>query len=137
MQPSNWTCAFHWGCCLFNSVYFWPLYLKAIQNKTNKNKTGIHSCVDICLGFQFDSIHQCVCFYDNTMLIYCYNSVVQFEVRDIVTSRGLLLFMIALAILLLLLFTCVYMKLKIILSSYVKNYVEFWCRFIESMDCFP
>lgn len=56
----HWTSIFGWKCCLFSSVYFWLLY----------QKSGVHWCVDICLGLQFDSIdHMSVfvpivwCFY--------------------------------------------------------------------------
>ena len=35
--------------------------------------SGVHKCVDLCLGLQFDSIDQPVCFYVNTtwfLLLY-------------------------------------------------------------------
>jgi hypothetical protein len=65
---------------------FWLLY----------QKSCVHRYVDLCLGFPFDSIDQCVWFYANTILFFgllflflffSYSFIVELEIRDDDTSR--------------------------------------------------
>lgn len=45
-------------------------------------------CVDSCLGLEFYSTEQCVCFYDNVMCFYDYVFEEQLEIGNGATSRN-------------------------------------------------
>jgi hypothetical protein len=57
-QASSFIRTIYLTCYLLSSVCVWLLW----QN------SGTHTCVDLCLSLHFDSMTQCMYFYDNTML---------------------------------------------------------------------
>ena len=58
MQPASLTTIICWRCCIFPQSSLWILY----------KKLGVHRCVDLCLGLQFNLINQSpylfLCQYD-------------------------------------------------------------------------
>lgn len=46
--------------------FFVPVYISCFHKK--KKKSGVHECVDLCLGLQCDSIDWYVCSCANTIL---------------------------------------------------------------------
>jgi hypothetical protein len=75
------------------SLFFQCVFLASLPKKL-----GVHRYVDSCLGLQFASVDQCVCFCINTNIFYYYSSVAQFEIRDSDTFlQFFLLFRIVLA----------------------------------------
>ena len=91
----------------FSTVYFWLLC----------QRSNDHRCVGLFLGLQFYSIDLPACFCTNKLFFYHYCSLIQLKVSDgdspiiVRTAFGILDFL------------CFHMKLRIALSTSVKNCV--------------
>lgn len=86
-------------------------------------------CMDLCLALQFDSMDRCVCFYTNAKRFFknYYSSIVQLEIRNGETS-GRFLFLCLFVFIVQDCFSYLgcsffHIKLKIVLSNSIKNYV--------------
>jgi hypothetical protein len=102
MQASSLTSTICWRCCLFSAVYFWLCQKSHVYRVFNL----------IPLISRFVLCQYCAVLYYNS-------SVVQFEIGDVIPLAVLWLLRIVLAILC----VCVYIKLKIVLSISMKNFV--------------
>lgn len=118
MQPSSLTVSICWRDCFFSTVYLWPLFFFF--------KLDVHKYVDLCLGLQFYSIDQFICFYANAMLFLllwlCSTSwnpgwwyLQQYLIQDYF-SYAIFPFVCV----------CFHMKLKIVLSSFLNFFLECW-----------